>query len=320
MTTCPRRMLLYGFWVYVIAFGALVASRTTWEAFLALAVMGAGASPLWPAALTRLTRSAGPGVGGVLGHVFSTWFLGAGLGIGVATLLSRTNHPVSLSVFLLPLLLAALLGLLVPADPENPTPAIGGPPIGKLIHLVGSSLVKLASSIIPQIIAAGVLIPVVVPYLETVRGLDERELLVLMVLGMGAGLLLLAPAGRIGDRLGRRRTYSMGLAAVALLLLAVPFCHSVWLLALDFTGMGIGYAFVLPAWNSILLHLLPEDVRGAGLGILMTVEGMGGVVGPLVGGLLWQWARPSAPFYLSGGLLLLASGAASQWRSDVVEG
>jgi MFS family permease len=94
-----RKMLLYGFWVYVIAFASLVVSRTTWEAFIALAVMGAGASPLWPAALTRLTRSAGPEVGGALGHVFSTWFLGAGLGIGVATLLSRTNHPVSLSVF-----------------------------------------------------------------------------------------------------------------------------------------------------------------------------------------------------------------------------
>ncbi len=313
-----RRMLLWGFLVYVLAFAALVVSKTTWETFLALAAMGAGASPLWPAALTRLTRSVGPKVGGALGHVFSTWFFGAGLGIGLATLLSRTNHPVSLSVFLVPLIGAALLGLLVPGDPENPSPAVSGPPIGRLLRIVGSSLVKLATSIVPQIIAVGVLIPVVVPYLENVRGLDERELLVLMVLGMGAGLLLLAPAGRLGDRLGRRRTYALALGAVAVLLMAVPLCRTLWLLVLDFIGIGVGYAFVLPAWNSILLHLLPEDVRGAGLGILMTVEGMGGVIGPLLGGLLWQWSNPSTPFYLSGGLLLLASGAASQWGSDVV--
>ena len=50
------------------------------------------------------------------------------------------------------------------------------------------------------------------------------------------------------------------------------------------------------------------------------VEGMGGVIGPLVGGLLWQWSHPAAPFYVSGGLLLLASGAATQWGRDVVEG
>jgi DHA1 family multidrug resistance protein-like MFS transporter len=315
-----RRMLLWGFLVYVLAFAGLVVAKTTWETFLALAAMGAGASPLWPAALTRLTRSAGPQVGGALGHVFSTWFLGAGLGIGVATLLSRTNHPVSLSVFLLPLIGAALLGLLVPGDPANPSPAVSGPPIGKLLRIVGSSLVKLATSIVPQIIAVGVLIPVVVPYLENVRGLNERELLVLMVLGMGAGLLLLAPAGRLGDRMGRRRTYALALGAVAVLLMAVPLCRTLWLLVLDFVGLGVGYAFVLPAWNSILLHLLPEDVRGAGLGILMTVEGMGGVIGPLLGGLLWQWSNPSTPFYLSGGLLLLASGAASQWGSDVARG
>jgi MFS family permease len=311
-------MLLWGFWIYLIAFATLAMSETTWQTFLALAVMGAGASPMWPAALTRLTRRAGPDVGGALGHVFSTWFLGAGLGIGIATLVSRTTHPISLSLFLFPLIGAALLGLLVPGDPGTPGPAVNGPPIGKLLRLVARSLVTLATSIIPQIIAAGVLIPVVVPYLETVRGLNERELLVLMVLGMGSGLLLMAPAGRMGDRWGRRRTYSLALGCVAVLLLAVPFCHTLWLLALDFIGMGIGYAFVLPAWNSILLHLLPEDVRGAGLGILMTVEGMGGVIGPLVGGLLWQWSHPSAPFFLSGILLLIAASAASKWRSDVV--
>lgn len=312
-----RQMLLWGCWIYALAFAALVVSRTTWEAFLALAVMGLGASPLWPAALTRLTRTAGPDVGAALGHVFATWFLGAGLGIGVATLLSRTNHPVSLSVFLIPLVGAALLGLLVRGDAGNTVSASAGPPIGRLLHIVGTSLVKLATSIIPQIIAVGVLIPVVVPYLETVRGLNERDLLALMIAGMGSGLLLMGPAGRLGDRLGRRRTYSLALGAVALLLIAVPFCRALWLLALDFVAMGIGYAFVLPAWNSILLHILPADVRGAGLGILMTVEGMGGVIGPLMGGLLWQWSHPAAPFFLSGSLLLLASSASTRWRWDV---
>jgi MFS transporter, DHA1 family, multidrug resistance protein len=315
-----RQMLLWGFWIYAVAFAALAMSRTTWGALVALAAMGAGASPLWPAALTRLTRTAGAEVGGVLGHVFSTWFLGAGLGIGTATLLSRTNHPVSLSVFLLPLLGAGSLGLLVPGDPQNARQPVNAPPIGTLLRLVGRSLVRLATSLIPQILAVGVLIPIVVPYLENVRGLDERQLLVLIVLGMGAGLLLLAPAGRMGDRLGRRRTYSLALGSVALLLIAVPYCRALWLLVLDFVAMGVGYAFVLPAWNSMLLRLLPADVRGAGLGILMTVEGMGGVIGPLVGGLLWQLADPSVPFYVSGILLLLASVAATRWSADAVEG
>ena len=314
-----RRMLLWGFWIYVLAFASLVASRATWEVLLALIVMGAAASPMWPAALTRLTHNAGPEMGAALGHVFSTWFLGAGLGIGVATLLSRTNHPVSLGVFILPLLAAGGLGLLIPPDPQDTGPD-NEPSVGNLLRMVGSSLVKLATSLVPQIVAAGVLIPIAVPYFEVVRGLDERQLVILLVLAMGAGLLFLAPAGRIGDRLGRRKTYGFALGAVALLLIAVPFSQTLWLLALNFIGIGIGYAFVLPAWNGILLRLLPKDVRGAGLGILMTAEGLGGVIGPLVGGLLWQVMTPSAPFYLSGGLLLLASSAATQWRAEAVEG
>src|SRR2546429_96078 len=97
-------------------------------------------------------------------------------------------------------------------DPAGRGPA-GGPRVGELLRLVGSSLAQLFTSLIPQIIAAGVLIPIIVPYLLTVRGLDERELLVLMVLVLGTGLLLLAPAGRIGDRLGRRPPHGLGLAA-----------------------------------------------------------------------------------------------------------
>ncbi len=314
-----RKMLLWGFWVYAGAYTALLLSRTTWEVFVALAVMGAGASPLWPAALTRLTHRApaGVGVGEMLGRVYSTWFLGGGIGVGLATLISRSAHPVSLGVFALPLLCAALLGLRIPYGHDRHKTATPDP--WRLVRLMFRSLTMLASSLVPQIIAVGVLIPIVVPYLEIVRGLEERELFLLLLLGPGTSLALMTPAGRIGDRLGRRRAYAIGLGSVAVLLLVLPLCHTLWALMLDFIGIGIGYAFVLPAWNSILLHLLPADVRGAGLGVAMTVEGMGGVIGPLVGGLLWQWSNPSSPFYFSGGLLLLAAGASARWRIEAIE-
>jgi MFS family permease len=315
-----RRMLLWGLWVYAAAFLGLIMSRTTGQVFLSLALMGAGASPLWPAALTRLTQGAGENVGGALGRVFSTWFLGGGVGIAVATLLSRTAYPVSLPPFLLPLLIAAVLGLFLPIK-TNERGTVVRPTVNvrKLLSLIMGSLAKLAVSLIPQIIAGGVLIPIMIPYLEVVRGLDERELFLLLLLGPGTALALLGPAGRIGDRLGRRRTYWFGLGAVALLLIALALCQSLWTLTLDFIGIGIGYAFVFPAWTSILLRVLPEDVRGAGLGVTMTIEGMGGVIGPLVGGFLWQWSNPSSPFYLSGGLLLLAAGASARWRVESLE-
>lgn len=314
-----RKMLLWGFWMYVAAYAALLTSRTTWEVFVALAVMGAGASPLWPAALTRLTQKAGPevAVGGMLGRVFSTWFLGGGAGVALATLISRASHPISLGVFLVPLLAAGLLGLRIPSGGNSRKVTSLDP--WRMLRVMVRSLSMLATSLVPQIIAAGVLIPVVVRYLEVVRGLDEHELFLLLLLGPGTALVLMAPAGRLGDRVGRRGTYAIGLGSVAVLLLVLPFCHSLWTLMLDFIGIGIGYAFVLPAWNSILLHLLPDDVRGAGLGAAMTIEGMGGVIGPLIGGFLWEWSNPSSPFYVSGGLLLLAAGASARWRVEPVK-
>ncbi len=313
-----RKMLLWGFWAYAGAFAWLIFATRTWEVFAALAAMGAGASPLWPAALTRLTRGAAPQVGGRLGRVFSTWFLGGGLGIGIATLVSRAQHPISLRLFLVPLLAAALLAMRVTAEEPEMRAGPHPSPVRALTAML-RSLVTLAASLVPQIIAAGILIPIVVPYLEFFRGLDERELLMLLLLGPGMGLALMTQAGHLGDRLGWRRTYALALGSVAVLLLLIPLCTTLWMLALDFAGIGVGYAFVLPAWNSILVRLLPQDVRGAGLGFAMTIEGMGGVIGPLIGGLLWQWANPSSPFYLSGGLLLLAAGASTRWRVEVAE-
>ena len=311
-----RKMLLWGFWIYAGAFTWLVFATHTWEVFVALAAMGAGASPLWPAALTRLTRGAAPKVGGELGRVFSTWFLGGGLGIAVATLVSRAEHPISLRLFALPLLAAAIIALRITPEPGELRAAPRPSPRRALAEML-RSLVMLAASLVPQIIAAGILIPIVVPYLELVRGLDQQELLLLLLLGPGMGLALMTRAGHLGDRLGWRQTYALALGSVAVLLLLIPFCGTLWLLALDFAGIGVGYAFVLPAWNSILVRLLPQDVRGAGLGFAMTIEGMGGVVGPLIGGLLWQWANPASPFFLSGGLLLLAAAASMRWRVEV---
>ena len=313
-----RRILLWGFWIYVASFTWLVLATHTWEIFVALGVMGAGASPLWPAALTRLTRGTTPRVGGTLGRVFSTWFLGGGLGIGVATLVSRAQHPLSLRLFVLPLLAAALLALRLPPDPSEIRTAARPAP-GRALREMLQALIMLAGSLVPQIIAAGILIPIVVPYLEFYRGYDERQLLLLLILGPGVGLALMTHAGHLGDRFGWRRTYAVALGTVALLLLLIPYCSTLWMLAIDFALIGIAYAFVLPAWNSILVRLLPQDVRGAGLGFAMTIEGMGGVIGPLLGGLLWQWTNPSSPFYLSGGLLLLAAGASTRWRVEPLE-
>jgi MFS family permease len=313
-----RTMLIGGLWTYLAAFTWLVFTTHTWEVFIALGLMGAGASPLWPAALARLTRGSAPAVGGTLGRVFSTWFLGGGIGIAIATLVSRAQHPISLRLFIVPLLAAALLGLRIsPEGPEAQTAPRASP--ARALAAMMRSIVMLAVSIVPQIMAAGILIPIVVPYFEFFRGLDERQLLLLLIIGPGIGLALMTHAGHLGDQLGWRRTYTIALGSIALLMLLIPACDTLWLLAIVVGGIGAGYAFVLPAWNSILVRLLPSDVRGAGLGFAMTIEGLGGVVGPLIGGLLWQWTTPSWPFYVSGGLLLVAAGASTRWRVQGIE-
>jgi len=64
-------------------------------------------------------------------------------------------------------------------------------------------------------------------------------------------------------------------------------------------GIGLSYAMILPAWNSLLAKLVPTQERGMIWGLFLTLQGSGLVIGPLVSGKLWDSISPQAPFFVS---------------------
>jgi MFS family permease len=57
--------------------------------------------------------------------------------------------------------------------------------------------------------------------------------------------------------------------------------------------------------------------QGAAAGTVASVQGLGMVIGPMLGTLLYQW-RPSAPYLLVGALLLVLSVAAARHRAGAL--
>jgi EmrB/QacA subfamily drug resistance transporter len=99
-----------------------------------------------------------------------------------------------------------------------------------------------------------------------------------------AGFLLLA--GSLGDRYGRRRVFVTGtvwFAGASVLCALAPGVG--WLVAARLL-QGVGAALLTPG-SLALLHasFLPGD-RGRAVGLWSSLAGIGGAVGPLVGGLL----------------------------------
>jgi MFS family permease len=168
------------------------------------------------------------------------------------------------------------------------------------------------------LIAAGF----VVLYFHQVVGLSEFQFSGLLV-GLAVPVLLLGlPLGHAADRWGKSRAVRVGLVVAALSLAAVPSCRSIASLAAVGMVLVLSQILAIPAWLALVSELAPTVKRGELMGLVMTAEGVGGAIGPIIGGWMWDW-RPGYLFYASAvamGAAAVVAAVALRTRRSAVPG
>lgn len=99
-------------------------------------------------------------------------------------------------------------------------------------------------------------------------------------------------AGRLGDRLGRRRVLLWGLALFALTSAAAGAAPSLGLLVAARVAQAVAGSLVFPNAIALLRDALPEGHRARGFGLLGSAVGAAAAIGPALGGGLvgaWGW-------------------------------
>ena len=110
-------------------------------------------------------------------------------------------------------------------------------------------------------------------------------------LAFAAGIIT---AAALGDRVGRRRIFAIGLGLFTLTSAACALAPTTGLLIAARAVQGLGAAMVMPVSLTILASAFPPERRGAIVGIYGGIGGLAIASGPLVGGAItegldWHW-------------------------------
>lgn len=100
---------------------------------------------------------------------------------------------------------------------------------------------------------------------------------------------LLPVMGKLGDRYGFRRIHNLGFVIFTVGSILVAFSPNLPILLTLRVIQGVGAA-MFQATNIALITIhIPKEQRGRALGILSTAVALGGMTGPIAGGLIAEW-------------------------------
>jgi MFS transporter, DHA1 family, multidrug resistance protein len=142
------------------------------------------------------------------------------------------------------------------------------------------------------------------------------------------GLLILKPAiviaalaiplGHLSDKFGKVQSVRAGffVAAVGMWIMVLMY-HSAGLRDIGMIAggafLGVGFVLAFPAWMALLTTMGSEHLRGTIIGAVSTAQGIGTLLGALIGGALYDYGSANThaahilPFAASATLLSLAA-------------
>lgn len=135
-------------------------------------------------------------------------------------------------------------------------------------------------------------------YLENEMGLTLMQIGSLQSIAALVAMILMSPAGWLSDKKGERVGIVGGMALIAagwsIFLVGTTFWHFVASQAVA----GMGWAFIEPAYSSLISKAVPERLRGTAFGLLSTSLGLISLPAPWLGARLWESVSPIFPFYI----------------------
>ena len=315
----PRTTLGCGLVLQAVGFGLMPLVREPWQAYVLMAIEGAGSAGFWPSQSTLISRlTPASRRHAAFAQQRLTMNLGVGLGGIVGGLIAHVANPRSFTLlFLLDAVtyLCYAVVLFFIHDP-GAAPNETGSKVSYAAVLRHRTFLGLWVLNF-MFVAAGYSLTALFPqFARDQSGISERQIGVVFAFNTGVIVLAQLPLSRFIE--GKRRMRALALmpllwAAAWLLVDATGY----WLeataafvgFAVAYGLFGIGECFHGPAHQALVADIGPEHLRGRYFAVHSLSWGLAGAVGPAVGGFILA-ARPFALWPLASLVCLAAAGGA----------
>lgn len=132
----------------------------------------------------------------------------------------------------------------------------------------------------------------------------------LALTAVGAGLIVAQVLVMTFKTMPPRRWIALGAVISGIGFSSVALVQAPWQLLATYAVAAFGMGFVFPSFQALAADSVQAHEQGAAAGAVASVQGLGMVIGPMLGTLLYR-AAPSAPYLMVGVVLLGLAAAAT---------
>ncbi len=114
--------------------------------------------------------------------------------------------------------------------------------------------------------------------------------------------------GRLTKRFDEEKLIAFGPLLMMLGIFLMPLIPNIAVFMLSLTMIASGSGIIRTVVPSFISRITTANEQGGTLGVANSVASIATVPGPLIGGFLFQFAGLTAPFFVSGAILIVAFG------------
>lgn len=175
-------------------------------------------------------------------------------------------------------------------------------PVNKKLNIknYSSNTIKLLFIVFISSLSSSMVSPILMIYLQDKITTDISGLALAFFPAMIVGSLLSVKIGEISDKLGKNKSMLIGMFIGGITVIILPSLKSVSTFSVIWTISSIGGILYNLAESGLYTQLNTEKDNGEIFGIYTLVCDLGVMIGPLMGGFLYETTSKTSPFYLNG--------------------